>query len=79
MACPGGCVNGGGQPIQMAPVRATNDLRQIRAEALYENDENCRIRKSHENPAIIELYTYLGEPGSEVAHQLLHTKYVSRA
>lgn len=80
MACPGGCVNGGGQPHQMAPVRAVVDIRSARAEALYSNDEKSKIRKSHENPAIIELYdTYLGEPGSEKAHHLLHTYYVKRS
>jgi NADP-reducing hydrogenase subunit HndD len=79
MACPGGCVNGGGQPQQMAPVRAVSDIRSERAKALYSNDEGSVIRKSHENPAIIELYDdYLGEPGSEKAHKLLHTSYVRR-
>ena len=79
MACPGGCVNGGGQPHQPADVRAKVDIRAARAEALYDNDEKSKIRKSHENPAIIELYdTYLGEAGSEKAHQLLHTSYVKR-
>jgi NADP-reducing hydrogenase subunit HndD len=79
MACPGGCVNGGGQPHQPAAVTATTDIRAERAKALYRNDERNKIRKSHENPAIIELYdTYLGEPGSEKAHQLLHTAYVKR-
>ncbi len=79
MACPGGCVNGGGQPIQVADVRAKNDLRALRAGALYENDLQCEFRQSHENPAIKELYeTYLGVPGSEKAHQLLHTGYIKR-
>lgn len=79
MACPGGCVNGGGQPIQTADVHAKNDLRSIRAKALYENDENSSIRKSHKNPAITRLYDeYLGKPGSEKAHQLLHTTYKER-
>ena len=79
MACPGGCVNGGGQPQQMASVRAVADIRAVRAEALYSNDAKSKVRKSHENPAIIELYdTYLGGPGSEKAHHLLHTTYVKR-
>ena len=79
MACPGGCVNGGGQPHQPADVRAKVDIRTVRAEALYANDEKSKIHKSHENPAIIELYnSYLGNPGSEKAHKLLHTSYVKR-
>ena len=79
MACPGGCVNGGGQPQQPADVHAKADIRVLRAEALYGNDEKSKIRKSHENPAIIELYdTYFSEPGSEKAHKLLHTAYAKR-
>ena len=79
MGCPGGCVNGGGQPQQPGYVRNTVDIRAKRAEVLYNIDKNNPIRKSHENPAIIELYeTYLGEPGSHKAHELLHTSYVKR-
>jgi NADP-reducing hydrogenase subunit HndD len=79
MACPGGCVNGGGQPQQQASVRNKTDIRAERAAALYANDEHSKIRKSHENPAIIELYdTCLGKPGSSKAHQLLHTSYAKR-
>ena len=79
MGCPGGCVNGGGQPQQPGYVRNTVDIRAKRAEVLYNIDKNNPIRKSHENPAIIELYdTYLGEPGSHKAHELLHTTYVKR-
>ena len=79
MGCPGGCVNGGGQPQQPGYVRNTVDIRAKRAEVLYNLDKNNKIRKSHENPAIIELYeTYLGEPGSHKAHELLHTNYVKR-
>lgn len=79
MGCPGGCVNGGGQPQQPASVRNFTDLRAERAKVLYSIDENNPIRKSHENPAIIELYKeYLGEPGSHKAHELLHTTYVKR-
>ncbi|MDD7719271.1 MAG: NADH-dependent [FeFe] hydrogenase, group A6 [Eubacteriaceae bacterium] len=79
MGCPGGCVNGGGQPQQPGSVRNFVDLRAKRAEVLYNIDKNNPIRKSHENPAIIELYdTYLGEPGSHRAHELLHTTYVKR-
>ncbi|MCC8029114.1 MAG: [FeFe] hydrogenase, group A [Lachnospiraceae bacterium] len=79
MGCPGGCVNGGGQPQQPGYIRNTVDIRAKRAEVLYNIDKNNPIRKSHENPVIIELYdTYLGEPGSRRAHELLHTTYVKR-
>lgn len=79
MGCPGGCVNGGGQPQQPASVRNTVDIRALRAKVLYDADANSTLRKSHENPAIQELYaTFLGEPGSEKAHHLLHTTYVKR-
>ena len=79
MGCPGGCVNGGGQPQQPGYVRNTTDIRALRAKVLYDDDAADKIRKSHENPAIKELYaTYLGEPGSEKAHHLLHTTYVKR-
>ena len=79
MGCPGGCVNGGGQPQVSGDVRNFTDVRGIRAGVLYRNDEAKAIRKSHENPAIKELYaTYLGEPGSKKAHHLLHTTYVKR-
>lgn len=71
MACPGGCIGGGGQPIG-----TTNAIRQKRMAALYEIDKNMPLRKSHENPEIITLYKdFLGEPLSEKAHDLLHTTY----
>ena len=79
MGCPGGCINGGGQPQQPGYVRNTVDIRAKRAEVLYNIDKNNPIRKSHENPAVIELYnTYLEKPGSHKAHELLHTTYVRR-
>ena len=79
MACPGGCVNGGGQPIQPASVRNFTDLRALRAQALYSADAAMDLRKSQDNPAIQELYKeYLGEPGSHKAHEILHTSYVAR-
>ena len=79
MACPGGCVNGGGQPYQPASVRNFVDLKALRAKALYDSDKAMALRKSHENPAIKALYAeYLGEPGSHKAHELLHTTYVKR-
>ncbi|GLB31393.1 ferredoxin [Lacrimispora amygdalina] len=80
MGCPGGCVNGGGQPQQPGYVRNTTDIRTLRAKVLYDTDAAASIRKSHENPAIKELYdTFLGAPGSEKAHHLLHTSYVKRS
>lgn len=79
MGCPGGCINGGGQPIQPASVRNYVDYRGLRAEALYEEDRNLPFRKSHENPIVKQVYDeYLGAPGSEKAHHLLHTTYVAR-
>ena len=79
MACPGGCVNGGGQPIQPASVRNFTDLRAERAKALYSVDAKMELRKSQDNPAIQTLYKeYLGEPGGHKAHELLHTSYVAR-
>ena len=79
MSCPGGCINGGGQPHQLAVTWDAVDVKGKRGEVLYKNDAKSPIRKSHENPAIVELYdTYLGAPGSEKAHQLLHTTYKAR-
>ena len=79
MACPGGCVNGGGQPIQPASVRNTIDLRAVRAKVLYDADAALELRKSHDNPIIKMVYDeFLGEPNSHVAHELLHTHYVKR-
>ncbi len=80
MGCPGGCVNGGGQPQQPANIRNFTDIRAERAKVLYDLDVSRTIRKSHENPVIKELYAnYLGEPGSHKAHELLHTTYVKRS
>ncbi len=79
MACPGGCVNGGGQPIVDASTRMDVDPRVARAAGLYAEDEAKTIRKSHENPDIKKVYAeYLGEPGAHKAHELLHTTYVNR-
>ena len=79
MACPGGCVNGGGQPIQPSSVRSWTDLRTERAKAIYEEDASLPIRKSHENPVVKEMYDkYFGEPGSHKAHEILHTHYTAR-
>ncbi|MBQ8817279.1 MAG: iron hydrogenase small subunit [Clostridia bacterium] len=79
MACPGGCVNGGGQPIQPAVVRMTTDLRKVRAAVLYNDDATSDVRKSHENLAVKKLYDeYFGEPNSHKAHEILHTHYIKR-
>lgn len=74
MACPGGCLGGGGQPIPTNP-----DIRQRRTQALYTEELGMEVRKAHENPEIVELYsTFLEKPLSERSHKLLHTKYVPR-
>jgi iron-only hydrogenase group A len=74
MACPGGCLGGGGQPLA-----ADKEVLKNRMEAIYEIDTNKKLRKSHENPYIKKLYKeYLENPGSEIAHKLLHTKYKVR-
>ena len=79
MCCPGGCVNGGGQPIQSAYTRRQVDLRSARAKALYDEDAAAAIRKSHENAAVQKLYKeFFHEPGSHKAHEILHTRYVDR-
>ena len=79
MGCPGGCVNGGGQPIQHAVVRNFVDLKARRAAALYEADKDMPLRKSHESEAVKRIYDeFLGEPGSHKAHEVLHTSYVAR-
>ena len=75
MACPGGCVGGGGQPLH----HGNSETIKARAAALYEEDRQKPLRKSHENPFIIKLYEeYLGKPGSEKSHHLLHTHYFNR-
>ena len=79
MACPGGCVMGGGQPIKDAKTRASVDVRKQRADALYAIDEKSVIRKSHENPVMKQLYDeFLEKPGSHVAHKYLHTSYCAK-
>ncbi|MBQ7760886.1 MAG: iron hydrogenase small subunit [Clostridia bacterium] len=79
MACPGGCVNGGGQPTQPAVVRNNVDLKALRASVLYTADKKMDLRKSHENSAIKMLYDeFFGAPASHKAHEILHTKYVKR-
>ena len=79
MSCPGGCVNGGGQPIKSAYERNNLDIKALRAGAIYDADKSSALRKSHENPVVKEIYeTYLGEPNSHKAHEILHTKYTPR-
>ena len=79
MGCPGGCINGGGKPIQHAVVRNFVDLKARRAQALYDADAKKTKRKSHENETIKQMYAeFLGEPGSHKAHEILHTSYIPR-
>lgn len=79
MACPGGCVNGGGQPVQSAAVKAAVDLKAKRASILYNADKHLAVRKSHENLAVQKIYDeYLEKPGSHLAHEILHTYYIKR-
>ena len=79
MCCPGGCVNGGGQPIQPSSVRSFTDIKALRAKALYDEDEAKTLRKSHLNPIVHECYEWMGGPaGCHKAHEILHTTYVKR-
>lgn len=79
MACPGGCIMGGGQPIRTSKERATIDIRKLRADCLYSIDEKSTIRKSHDNPVVKKIYDeFLEKPGSHKAHELLHTQYSKR-
>ena len=79
MACPGGCIMGGGQPIKSAKIRETVDVRAKRAAAMYTIDEKSKIRESHKNPVLQKIYReFLGEPGGHLAHELLHTTYQKR-
>jgi len=80
MGCPGGCVNGGGQPIQPQYVRDTVDLKAVRAKALYDQDAEMPLRMSHESPVIKTLYEewYTDGFGGHKAHHDLHTSYVAR-
>ena len=79
MACPGGCINGGGQPVVSDSVRNYVDLKTLRAKALYDVDDAIALRMSHESPVMKLLYDeYFENPGSHKAHELLHTTYVAR-
>jgi hypothetical protein len=74
MCCPGGCIGGGGQPVN-----PTTSVKQKRINAIYREDRNKSIRKSHNNPAILKLYSeYLGEPCGDISHKLLHTHYTPK-
>ena len=76
MACPGGCIMGGGQPIKNSKIRATVDVAKKRSKAMYSIDEKSTIRLSHKNPVLQKIYReFLGEPGGHLAHELLHTHY----
>ena len=79
MCCPGGCINGGGQPVQDATTRNFTDLKALRAAALYADDSSKVLRKSHLNPDVKEAYdNFFEKPGSHKAHEILHTSYVAR-
>lgn len=79
MACPGGCVTGGGQPIVNSQTRENIDIREERAKAIYDEDKALPIRKSHKNPYITKVYEeFLETPNSHLSHKLLHTKYIKR-
>jgi iron only hydrogenase large subunit-like protein len=74
MACPGGCLGGGGQPIP-----TNQEIREKRMEAIYDEDMSMAIRKSHENPEVVAIYKdFLGEPLGHKSHELLHTHYTER-
>jgi len=79
MCCPGGCINGGGQPIIDNYTRKNVDYKALRASVLYNQDKDSKLRKSHDNPYIKELYdSYFEKPGSHIAHEVLHTTYTAK-
>ena len=79
MCCPGGCINGGGQPYVPARIKNFVDYRTLRAKALYDEDAGKTLRKSHQNPVVQEIYAdYLGAWGGEKAHHILHTTYMAQ-
>lgn len=80
MACPGGCVTGGGQPFVNVRTKGTVNIKLERAKAIYDEDESLTVRQSHKNPYIQKLYEeFLGEPNGHLSHQLLHTHYTQRS
>ena len=79
MACPGGCANGGGMPIHPSQITNNKKIAEIRAKSLYESDKLNKMRKSHKNPAIVDIYkNFFGKPGGEKSHKYLHTSYIDR-
>ena len=79
MACPAGCINGGGQPIVDSEIKLKINVPMERAKALYSEDRGKVLRKSHENPSVQQVYKeWLGEPGGHKSHEFLHTKYTKR-
>lgn len=79
MACPNGCIMGGGQPIKSSKTLLEQNVAKLRSDAIYSIDEKSAIRKSHESPVMKKIYDeYLEKPGSEIAHKLLHTTYKKR-
>ena len=79
MACPGGCINGGGQPYVHDEVRNNVELKTLRAQALYDSDSDNVFRCSHASPVVDTIYEeYFGSPNSHKAHELLHTTYSKR-
>ncbi|MDD3303756.1 MAG: NADH-dependent [FeFe] hydrogenase, group A6 [Clostridia bacterium] len=76
MTCPGGCINGGGQPIVDEYKASKIDVKGLRAKALYKADKKAKFRKSHENQSVQKIYSdFIGKPNGKVAHELLHTHY----
>ena len=79
MTCPGGCINGGGQPIIPESVSSRIDYKDLRAKALYKADKESTYRESHKNPDVKKLYNdFLIEPNGKIAHELLHTYYTKQ-
>ena len=76
MACPGGCIMGGGQPIKNSKTLSNIDVHKLRANSIYSIDEKSTLRKSHQNPQVMQTYVeFLEKPGSSKAHKYLHTAY----
>jgi len=79
MACPGGCINGGGQPIVHPQVLEQVNVKSLRASAIYDEDKSLTFRQSHKNPHVLKIYEeYLGSPNGHLSHELLHTHYLAR-
>lgn len=76
MTCPGGCINGGGQPLVDEYKASKIDVKGLRAKALYQADQEAKYRRAHENPEMAQIYKeFLGKPNGKKAHEMLHTKY----